>query len=108
MPDRLPSIISVIATLVLSVAVGLVLVAIQAVALNGVMDTGKAATSIGMGVICQAISVLIAAIFAGWFSKLLIWKFDWNKTMAVIVATLLSTCLAFLSTVISIPLAGIR
>lgn len=112
MPDRVPSIISVVATLVLSVAVGLLLLAVQAIALNGVLDTSKASTSIEMGVICQGISVLIAAVFAGWFSSLLIRRFDWNKTMAivaaVIVGTLLSTCFAFLSTVVSIPLAGIR
>jgi hypothetical protein len=112
MPDRLPSIISIVATFILSVAVGLLLLAVQAVALNGVIDTSKASTSIGMGVVCQGISVLIAAAFAGWFSKLLIWRFDWNKVMAVIAAvivgTLISTCLAFLSTVVSIPIAGIR
>lgn len=112
MPDRFPSIISGVATLILSAAVGLVLLAVQAVALNGVLDTGKTSTSIGLGAACQGISVLIAAVFAGWFSKLLIWRFDWNKTTAVmaavIVGTLLSTCLAFLSTVVSIPLAGIR
>jgi hypothetical protein len=112
MSDRLPSVISVVATFVLSIAVGLLLLAVQAVALNGVIDTGKASTSIGVGVVCQGISVLTAAAFAGWFSRLLIWRYDWNKTMAiiaaVIVGTLISACLAFLSTVVSIPLAGIR
>ena len=112
MSDKLPSVISIVATFVLSIAVGLVLLAVQAVALNGVLDTGKTSTSIGVGVVCQGISVLIAAAFSGWFSRLLIWRYDWNKTTAiiaaVIVGTLISACLAFLSTVLSIPLAGIR
>ncbi len=62
--------------------------------------------------ICQGISILLAAVFAGGFSNLLIWSFDWNKVMAVIAAvilgTLLSTWFAFISTVVSIPLAGIH
>lgn len=112
MPNKLPAILASIFTFILLLTAGLLLFFVQIIALNGVMSESKAFTSLGIGAICQGITLLFATGFAGWFSNWLIQKFDWNKVVSVVIAVILGTLLgvvtSFLSTVISIPLAGIQ
>ena len=112
MSKKTPAIISALATFILLAITGFVLFVAQIVVLNGVLDEGKVSTSIGMGVVCQGISLLLASAFAAWFANTLIMKFDWSKAMAVIAAvivgTLLGASISLISIVISIPMAGIR
>lgn len=112
MRNNLPALLSAIATFILLGMIGFLVFVAQMVALNGVIDQSKASSSIGLGVVCQGITMLLASAFAGWFANTLIMKFDWNRALAVIasviVATLLGASITLISTVVSIPLAGIH
>ena len=81
------------------------------VALNGVSER-QAMTAMGISLVCQGIGVILLGILAGWLTKLMITKFNWNKILAVVIAVTLGTLfggiIAFLSIIISIPVAGIR
>jgi ABC-type xylose transport system permease subunit len=56
--------------------------------------------------------VLLAGLFAGWLSNIMIASFNWNKVLTAVLAVILGTVLggivSFLFAIISIPLAGIR
>ena len=112
MNDRTPAILSASLTFVILLVAGLLLFLGQILVLNGVMEEGKAFTSIGIAIGSQCITLVLAATFAGWFSNLLIFRFDWNKGLAIVIAALLGTVLGFvvalILTVISFPLAGIQ
>lgn len=112
MQNKTPAILAAIVTFVLLLIVGLLFFLVQVVALNGVMNENQAFTSLGVGLVCQAITMFISAGFAAWFSNLLIMRFDWNKGWAVVMAVLLGTMLgaaiSLISTAASIPAAGIR
>lgn len=112
MQNKAPTVISALATFVLLLIIGLLFFFIQVLALNGVMNEGQAFQSLGMGILCQGVTLILAAAFAGWFSNLLFMKFDWSRTWSAIIAVLLGTLIgaavSFLSLVISISAAGIR
>lgn len=112
MPNKGPTIISAVATLILLALTGFLIFVVQMVALNGVIDESKVFRSLGLGVVCQGLSMLLAAGFAGWFTSTLIRRFDWSQSAAtiaaVILATLLGISISLLSTVLSIPIAGIH
>ena len=112
MRDNLPAVVSALATFILLAITDFLMFVAQIIALNGVIDQSKASSSIGMGVVCQGITLLLAAAFAGWFANMLIMSFDWQRAMAVIVSvivgTLLGAAISLIAVVISIPMAGIR
>lgn len=111
MPNKRPAIIAAISTFLLLLAAAFLFFFVQIIALNGVISENKAFASLGIGVICQGISMLMAAGLAGWLSHWAISKLNWNKVLAVIVAVMLGVGLgivmSLLSTVVSIPIAGI-
>ena len=111
MRNNLPAVVSALATFILLAIIGFLMVVAQIIALNGVIDQSKA-SSIGMGFLCQSLSILLASIFAGWFANTLIMRFDWSRTAAVIasviIGTLLGAAISLISVVLSIPMAGIR
>jgi hypothetical protein len=111
MSNRIPALIAGLSTFFLLIALGVIFVFGQMVLLNGATgDQGFTAMSIS--VVCQSVGLLLAVILARWLVNLLITKFNWNKVLAVIVAVFAGTFLggvnAFLSIIVSIPLAGIR
>ena len=112
MPNKLPSIIAAVSTFILLLVAGFLFFFVQMIALNGVMSESKAFTSLGIGVICQGVSIFLAAGIAAWLSNGLIAKFNWNKVLAVLIAVIsavaLGSILSFISTVVSIPIAGIQ
>jgi len=112
MPNRLPAMIAAVATFILLLAAGFLFFFVQMIALNGVISGNKAFASLGIGVVCQGISMFLAAGVAGWLSNGLISKFKWNKILAVILAIIsgvvLGSILSFISTIVSIPIAGIQ
>ena len=111
MTNKTPVIISSILTIVMLILFAVLSVFTQMIALNGVSEN-QGMTAIGISLVCQAGGLILAALFAGWISNLVITKFNWNKVLAVIVAViagvLIGGILSFASTIISIPLAGIR
>jgi hypothetical protein len=112
MPSKQPAILSAIITFLLLGFIGFLIFVVQTVALNGVIDESKAFQSLGFGLFCQVVSMLFAAVFAGWFTNTLILRYDWNKVgasvAAIILGTLLGAAISLVSTVVSIPLAGIH
>lgn len=111
MPNKTPAIISAILTIILLILFAVLSVFTQMIALNGVSER-QGMTAMGISLVCQSIGLILAGIFAGWISNLVITKFNWNKVLAVIVAVfvgiLLGGAISLVSTIISIPLAGIR
>ena len=112
MRNNLPAVVSALATFILLVITDFLMFVVQMVALNGVTDQNKASTAIGMGVVCQGVTLLLVSAFAGWFANTLIMRFDWSRAIAVIasviVGTLLGAAISLISVVIAIPMAGIR
>lgn len=111
MPIRTPPIIAAILTVVLLIFLSIALLFVEVVALNGASER-QGILALGVSLVCQGLGLILAAIFAYWLARTLGAKFHWNPAAAVAVAVLAAITLgavaAFLSTVISIPLAGIR
>ncbi|HZM23070.1 MAG TPA: hypothetical protein VFC02_15075 [Anaerolineales bacterium] len=111
MPSKIPAIISVILTIVILLIVALLSIFTQMIALNGVSES-QGMTAMGISLVCQGVGLILVGIFAGWITNLLITKYNWNKVLSVIVPVILGILfggtISFLSTIISIPLAGIR
>ena len=111
MPNKSPALISSILTIVLLIIFAVLSVFTQMVALNGVSES-QGMTAMGISLVCQGIGVILVGVLAGWLTNLAINKFNWNKVLAVIVAvivgTLIGAGISVFSTIIAIPLAGIR
>lgn len=111
MSTKTPAIISAILTILLLTVLGVLSLLFQMVALNGVSER-QGVTAMGISLVCQGMGAILLGIFAGWLTKLMITKFNLNKILAVVIAVALGTLfggiIAFLSIIISIPVAGIR
>ena len=111
MSDKTPAVISTILTIILLVVFGILSVFVQMLALNGASER-QGMTAMGILLACQGAGAILLGVFAGWFTRLAITKFNWNKiiavTAAVFLATLFGVGISFLSTLLSIPLAGIQ
>jgi len=111
MPDKKPAIISGILTIILLIIFAILSVLTQMIALNGVSER-QGMTAMGISLACQAVGVFLAGIFAGWLTNLTLTRFNWNKILAVVIAVIVATLfggfVSFISTITSIPLAGIR
>jgi hypothetical protein len=112
MPSKLPSVVAAVSTFILLLIAGAGFFIVQIIALNGVMSETKAFSSLAVGVVCQGVGMLLAAVLAAWLSKRLIERFNWNKVLAVLIAVIsavvLGLILSLISTMVSIPIAGIR
>jgi len=111
MPGKTPALISAILTFLLLMVLAIVSVLLEMLALNGASES-QGVTAMGVAILCQGVGALLLAFLAWRLTNLLITKFQWNAALAVIVAVfaggLLGAGLAFLSILISIPLAGVQ
>ena len=111
MPAKTPAIISAILTVVLLILFAILFLFVQMLALNGASER-QGMTAMGISLVCQGVVVILAALMAGWVTRLVITKWSWNPVVAVIVAvitgTFLGGVLSFLSLILAIPIAGIR
>ena len=111
MPTKTPATLSAILTVLLLIFLAVVSLLLQMIALNGVSEQ-QGATAMGISLGCQGIVLLLLAIFAARATRFLITKVNWNSILAVattvLVATVIGGTISFLSTIISIPIAGIR
>jgi hypothetical protein len=111
MPTRTLTLIASVVTVLFLIVLSILLLFVNVIALNGVSER-QGFTAMTLSLICQGISVILAAILASWLTGLLHEKFGWYSIVAVMVAVLAGTSLgamfAFLAMVISIPIAGIR
>jgi len=111
MSNKTPAIISTSLTVLLLIVLAVLSLLFEMVALNGASER-QGVTAMGISLVCQGIGVILLGLLAGRLTNLLITKFNWNKTLAVIIAVMAGTAvgglISFLSTVIAIPVAGIR
>lgn len=111
MSDKKPAIVSAVLTVLFLVFLAIISVLLQMVALNGAGER-QGLTAMGISLACQGIVILLLAIIAARTTRFLITRIDWNSILAVVVtvfvATVIGGTLAFLSTIISIPIAGIK
>ena len=111
MSNKTPAIISAILTIVLLILFAVLSFFTQMIALNGVSES-QGTTAMGISLVCQGVGVILAGLLAGWLANFVITKFNWNKILAVMIAViagvLIGGTISFFSTIISIPLAGIR
>ena len=112
MPNKTPITISVILTVLLLILVTIVSMFGQVVLLNGVISERQTTTALGIGLGCNGVTILLAAVFVRWLTKLLLVKFNWNQILAVAVAVILGVglgaVLSFLSIIVGTLAAGIR
>ena len=110
MPTKTPAIVSTVLTVILLILFGVLFLFMQMIALNGASEQ-QGVMAMGFSLICQGMSVILAAILAWRLTDLLIAKFNWNAILAVIIAVIAGTfgggLLAVISFVIAIPIAGI-
>ncbi len=111
MPARIPSLISAGLTIFLLILFVLLFLLVQMLALNGASER-QGIAALGISLICQGASVILAALLAWRMTSLIITKLSWNTILAVVIAvvagTFLGGLLSFLSIIIAIPMAGIR
>jgi hypothetical protein len=81
------------------------------VALNGASEK-QGVTAMGISLACQGMVIILLGILAAGATRFLITKVAWNSILAVIltviVAGMIGGTISFLSSVIAIPIAGIR
>jgi hypothetical protein len=111
MPTRTPASISAILTIVILIFLAIVFVLLQMVALNGVSER-QGFTAMGVSLACQGIVMILLGILAARATAFLITRAEWNSILAVavtvLIATIIGGVIAFLSSIISIAVAGIQ
>lgn len=111
MPKKTPATISAILTVLILILLAILTVLLQMVALNGASER-QGFTAMGISLTCQGIVIILLAIFAARATSFLITKVGWNSILAVVVTVLAATTIggtiSFLTSIIAIPIAGIR
>lgn len=111
MPTRTPAAISAILTILILILLAALFVLLQMVALNGASER-QGLIAMGLSLGCQSLAVLLLGALAARATTFLITKVAWNGILAVSVTVLAATTIggviAFLSTILAIPVAGIR
>jgi hypothetical protein len=111
MSNRSPATISAILTVVILILLAIVFLLLQIVALNGVNER-QGLTAMGLSLGCQSLVILLLAALAARATTFLVTKVEWNSILAIGVpvlgASILGGVIAFLSSFISIAVAGIR
>jgi len=111
MSNKKPAAISAILTVVILVLLAILFTLLQMVALNGASER-QGLTAMSISLACQGIVILLLGIFAARATTFLVTKVEWNRILAVVitvlVATMIGGVISFLTSVIAIPIAGIR
>jgi hypothetical protein len=111
MSSKTPATISAVLTVALLILLGILFVLLQMVALNGAGER-QGFTAMGLSLGCQGLAIILLGTLAARMTTFLIRRVEWNSILAVIVTVLAATMIggvaAFLSTIIAIPIAGIR
>ena len=111
MPNKTPATISTILVILLLILFAILSTLLEMVALNGASER-QGTTAMIVSLVCQGVGVVLMGIFAGWLTRLMIAKFNWNKTLAVVIAVIAGIvaggAISFLSIFIAIVVAGIR
>ena len=111
MPTKTASILSVILTVFLLAVFAVLGLFFEMIALNGATER-QGMTAMGISILCQGTGLILLGWLAWKSTSLLVTKHNLNPILAVILTVALTALaggvLAFLSLLISIPLAGVR
>lgn len=111
MSTKTPATVSAVLTVLILLFLAVLSVLLQMVALNGASER-QGFTAMGVSLACQGIVILVLAILAARATRFLIAKVDWNSILAVVVTVVVAATIggvmSFLSSIIAIPIAGIR
>ena len=111
MSAKTPATVSVILTILMLVALAIVFVLLQMIALNGFSER-EGLTAMGLSLGCQSLAVIFLAMFAARATTFLITKVEWNSILAVAItvfaAATIGGVVAILSSIVSIAVVGIR
>ena len=111
MSSKTPATVSAILTIGILVVLAMLFVLLQMVALNGA-DERQGLTAMGISLGCQSLVIILLGTLAARVTTFLITKVEWNSILAVVITVLVAGTIggviAFLATVIAIPIAGIR
>lgn len=111
MPNKTPAAISAALTVIILVLLAIVFVLLQMVALNDA-DEQQGRTAMGISLACQSLVIILLGMFAARSTQFLITKVNWNSILAVtttvLIAAIIGGTISLLSSIISIPVAGIR
>ena len=111
MSTRTPAIISAVSTVLLLILTSVLFLFGELVLLNGVSER-QGTVALVTSLVCQGVGLILAAILAGWLTRMVITRFHWNVVVAIILSVVAGVALgglvAFLSIMVAIPIAGIR
>lgn len=111
MSRKTPAAISATLTVIILIILAIVFLLLQMVALNGASER-EGFTAMGISLGCQSLLVIFLAAFAARATTFLITKVEWNSILAVAVtvfaASTIGGVIAFLSSIVSIAVVGIR
>lgn len=104
MTNKIPSIISVLLTILVLILLGALSIFMNMVALNGMSsrEGGPALLTLGS---CSIIGIILSAIVASRLTKTFISKYSWNSILAVIMAFIVGIILGFVFNVIGFVLS---
>ena len=111
MQTKTPGIISVVVTVLLLLAITAVSTLLIMLALNGASEKqGTIALAVSLG--CNGLGVILSGIFANWFTKLALTKFNWSSLPAVIVGIVagagIGGVMIFISFFMAVLSSGVR
>jgi hypothetical protein len=104
MPTQTPSLISVILTIILLIFIGIFIIFMSFVAMNGFSESDGLPGLIAL-VITEIVAIILSAIVAVKLTKRFITKNNWNAFLATTVALFASVTLGTLTHVIGLVLA---
>jgi hypothetical protein len=111
MSSKTPAAISATLTILILVLIAVLFVLLQMVALNGASER-QGLMAMGLSLGCQGLVIILLGALAARVTTFLITRVEWNSILAVaitvFVAATIGGVIAFLSTIIAIPVAGIR
>jgi uncharacterized membrane protein len=98
-------------TMILLFLIAVLSVLLEMVALNGVSER-QGMLAMGSSLLCNGLGIILFGSFSGWLTGFFIARFNWNSTLAVVIAVtagaVIGSAGSLLSLMLSIPLAGIR
>ena len=100
MPTKTLSIISSVLTVVFILLLGLFIMFMLLVALNGFSDR-EGGPALLTAVICQGVTLILAAILAWRLTRVFVDKYNWNKFLSVLLSIFAGTLLFAGSGVVS-------
>ena len=108
MEPKKSSIVSRVLTTIVLVVIGVIILLVEVIALNGTSDR-EAGPALLTALICHSASAILVVILVGRLARLLLTKYNWNGIPAMMVSVLAGTLsggfLFILATVLSVMLA---